>query len=253
MPSYNATGLVLHRIDLGENDRILTLFTRERGKLSAVAKGARRPKSRLSGATELFIQARLHLAVGRTLDIVTQCEIEASFGALRTDLQRLIRATYFCELLDRFTGDRDEASSQELFDLTVGALLLLQRAEVYPDSVVHAYELQLLATLGYAPVLDRCVLCGGEAGPRGIGFSAALGGLVCGADRPRGGDAVPLSQESVQLLRTLQTGDPDTILALRPAPRTAAEIARALRWFVRFRTERTLKTADFLDQLRASA
>ena len=126
MPSYNATGLILHRIDLGENDRILTVFTREKGKISAVAKGARRSSSRFSGATELFMQARLQLGVGRTLDVVSQCEIQNSFVALRSDLQRLVRATYFCELLDRFTGDRDESSSQELFDLTVGALLHLE-------------------------------------------------------------------------------------------------------------------------------
>src|SRR5258707_7868292 len=117
MPSYNARALVLHRSDLGENDRILTLYTREKGKLNAVARGARRGVSRLSGATELFILEKLQIAAGRNLDIIMQCEIEMSFSGLRTDLQKLARATYFCELLDRFTGDRDAASSPELFDL----------------------------------------------------------------------------------------------------------------------------------------
>jgi DNA repair protein RecO (recombination protein O) len=252
MPSYNATGLVLHRIDLGEHDRILTLYTREKGKLSAIARGARRAASSLSGATELFIAARLHLAVGRNLDIVTQCEIENSFVVLRTDLQMLVRATYFCELLDRFTGDRDGASSEELFDLTVGALLLLQRSESYPDAVVHAYELQLLAVLGYAPVLDHCVVCGAVSPSKGAGFSPALGGLVCASDRFRANDAVALSEESTRALRDLQSGDSTLILSLRPSASAVAEIARALRWFVRFRSELNLKTADFLDQLRAS-
>ena len=253
MPSYNATSLVLHRIDFGEYDRMLTLFTREKGKVSAVAKGARRASSRLSGATELFVQARLQLGVGRNVDIVTQCEIERSFTALREDLQRLTRATYFCELLDRFTGDRDEAASQDLFDLTIGALLLLQRASDYLDGVVHAYELQLLATVGYAPVLDRCVACGDPVGMRGGGFSPALGGIVCPSDRFRATDAVTLSAESALTLQTLRSADPEEILALRPAPKTAAEVAKALRWFVRFRSDRGLKTADFLDELRASS
>lgn len=252
MASYNATSLVLHRTDLGEHDRILTLYTREKGKLSAVAKGSRRAASRLSGATELFIEARMQLAEGRSLDIVTQCEIQQSFSGLRTDLQRLARATYFCELLDRFTGDRDEASSEELFDLTVGALHLLQRSEGYHDGVVHAYELQLLATLGYAPVLDRCVVCGGPSGQRGGGFSPALGGAVCPADRSRASDVVVLTPEAAEMLLRIQTADMAVILALRPPARTAADAARALRWFVRFRAERALKTADFLDQLRSS-
>ncbi len=252
MPSYNATSLVLHRIDLGEHDRIVTLFTREKGKLSAVAKGSRRAASRLSGATELFIQAKLQLGMGRNLDIVSQCEIQQTFTGLRNDLQRLARATYFCELLDRFTGERDEASSKELFDLTIGALLLLQRAEEYPDGVVHAYELQLLATLGYAPVLDRCVACGAPLAAKGAGFSPALGGIVCPADRFRTNDAVQLSNEAALNLQQLQAADPETILAMRPSSQAAAEAAKALRWFVRFRAERSLKTADFLDQLRAS-
>ncbi len=251
MPSYNATSLVLHRSDLGESDRILTLFTRERGKVSAVAKGARRGTSRLSGATELFVQARVQLAEGRTLDIVTQCEIEQSFSSLRTDLQRLARATYFCELLARFTGDRDEASSQELFDLTVGALLLLQRAETYLDGVVHAYELQMLSTLGYAPVLERCVVCGSATGIQATGFSPSLGGIVCRSDRSGANDAVALSAASLGALRQLQAPDAEAVLAVRPTGQAAAEMAKAMRWFVRYRSERNLKSADFLDQLRA--
>jgi DNA repair protein RecO (recombination protein O) len=250
MSNYTATTLVLHRTDLGETDRILTLFTREKGKLSAVAKGARRPKSPLSGATELFTQARVQLAVGRTLDILTQCE--KSFGGLRTDLQRLARATYFCELLDKSTGDRDNASSQDLFDLTIGALLLLQRAETYPDAVVHAYELHLLGTLGFAPVLGHCVACGASLESRGASFSPSLGGVVCNADRFRANDTMPLSAEAHEAMQALQSGDSEGVLGLRPSPKAAAEIARALRWFVKYRGERTLKTADFLDQLRAS-
>src|SRR5579871_4481700 len=132
MPSYTAAGLVLRRINLGETDKILTLYTREHGKLSAVAKGARRAGSRLSGATELFTYSRNLLA----------------------------RATYLCELLDRLTLERDATMSEELCDLTLSALYLLKRAQDYPDGVVHAYELRLLAALGYAPVLDRCVRCG---------------------------------------------------------------------------------------------
>jgi DNA repair protein RecO (recombination protein O) len=252
MPSYNASSLVLHRSDLGENDRLLTLFTREKGKLNAVAKGARRGVSRLSGATELFVLAKLQLAVGRSLDIVMQCEIEKSFTALRMDLQKLARATYFCELLDRFTGDRDAVSSPELFDLTVAALLLLERASEYPDAVVHAYELQLLSALGYAPVLDRCVACGNLVSGQGIGFSPALGGLICTQDRSRVDDAVGVSRESVQMLRVLESGEPAEVLRLAPAAASAAEMAKALGRFVRSRSDRNLKSADFLDQIRAA-
>jgi len=252
MPSYNARALVLHRTDLGENDRLLTLYTHDKGKLNAVARGARRAVSRLSGATELFVLAKLQLAVGRNLDIIMQCEMETSFAALRTDLQKLARATYFCELLDRFTGERDAVASPELFDLTVAALLLLERTNEYPDAVVHAYELHLLSALGYAPVLDRCVACGGAISAQGTGFSPSLGGLVCTLDRSRVGDAMSISADSVRTLRQLEIGDPADVLNLTPSAATVSEIARALGRFVRARADRNLKSADFLDQIRGA-
>src|SRR5579862_2141676 len=107
MPLYKSTAIVLHRTNLGETDRILTLLGRETGKLNAVAKGARGPKSRLSGVSELFTHSRILLAAGRNLDIVSQGEIRESFPALRTDLALMARATYLCELTDRLTEERE--------------------------------------------------------------------------------------------------------------------------------------------------
>src|SRR5437879_4466300 len=125
MPVYKVNGIVLRRSDLGETDRILRLFTRECGRVDTVAKGARRGTSRLSGATELFTHSRMLLATGKTLDIVSQCEIRESFPGLRGDLQRIARATYLCELVDRLLADREP--NTEAFDLLLSALYLLQR------------------------------------------------------------------------------------------------------------------------------
>ena len=252
MPAYSATGIVLHRVNLGETDKILTLYTRGLGKLSAVAKGARRSGSRLSGATELFTQSRLLLSTGKNLDIITQCEIAESFPPLRVDLGLLARATYLCELLDRFTADRDSIASEELFDLLVSALYLLQRAVDFPDMVVHAYELRLLSAQGYAPVLENCVVCGNPLDRRARGFSPSLGGVLCGADRFGAEDAFAISLEAIDVLQALLSAEPEVLLIQRPGVKAAAEIDRALRWYIRYRADRALKSAEFLDQLRAS-
>ena len=253
MPSYSAKGLVVHRLNLGETDKIVTLFTREFGKLSAVAKGVRKSGSRLSGATELFTQSRLLLATGKSLDIITQCEIEYSYPDLRLDLERLARASYYCELLDRFTLERDAITSEELFDITVAALRALQAAEENSlDLAVHAYELRLLDALGYAPVLDRCVRCDGPLYGRQSGFSPILGGTLCAADRYKADDSQGLTAGAITLLQNLAQSN----FADFPAPpdsKTAAELNRALRWYIRSRTERDLRSADFLDQLRADS
>ncbi len=252
MPAYPASAIVVHRTNLGEADRLLTLYTREVGKVSAVAKGARRSRSRLSGMTELFTASRLLLASGRNLDIVSQAEIRESFPNLRMDLPRLARATYLCELLDRMTESHDASQSEELYDLTLSALTLLGRGDLWLDAIVHAYELRLLALQGYSPVLDHCVLCGGALGARAGGYSPSLGGALCASDRFGAEDAVPLATDSLQLLELLLHAEPEALLSLSPSRKVAAEIGKALRWTVRLRAHRSLKSADFLDQLRQS-
>jgi DNA repair protein RecO (recombination protein O) len=248
MPVYKANALVLHRINLGETDKILTLFCREAGKLSAVAKGARRGSSKLSGATELFTHSRLLLAVGKSLDIVSQCEIRESFPALRTDLAKLTRATYLCELTDRLVEEREP--NPEVFDLMLSALYLLQRTKKDPDAIVHAFELRLLAERGYSPVLERCVKCGEELDRRRLAFSPSLGGVLCSADRYAHDDAIAVGWETLALMRRLMDAETDELVQLTPPGKALQEVAKCLRWYIRYRTERDLKSVDFLEMLR---
>src|SRR5437588_6301396 len=95
---YQAEVVVLRRTSFGETDRILVLFSREKGKLSAIAKGARRSLSRLGGGTEPFTQSSVQLAVGQNLDVLTQCRVERSFPALRRDLEKMGYASYLIEM-----------------------------------------------------------------------------------------------------------------------------------------------------------
>lgn len=250
MRTYTATGIVLHRTLLGETDKILTLYTQEHGKISAVAKGARKSTSRISGATELFTRTRFLLAKGRSLDVVSQCEIIESYPLLRTDLDRLARATYLCELLDRTTMLHDDSASDVLHDLTAGALYLLQRALTYPDGVVHAYELHLLSELGYSPVLDRCTKCGTYVQNRSVAFSASQGGVLCSDDRHHAKDSAALSVDALNTLVELRDADPEALLRVCPTPRVRVEMARAMRNYVEHRLDRKLKSSEFLEQLR---
>jgi DNA repair protein RecO (recombination protein O) len=248
MPVYKATGIVLHRSNLGETDKIVTLLTREAGKLNAVAKGSRRPGSKLSGATELFTCSRLLLATGKSLDIVTQCEMKEAFTALRGDLSLLARATYLCELTDRFIEEREP--NQEVFDLLLSALYLLRRAQDRPDIIVHAFELRLLAERGYAPALDHCVRCGSALEKRRFGFSPSLGGALCSADRFAVNDAITVNPEILAFMRQLSDAEPGELISLAPEPAVMRDVAKCLRWYIRYRTERDLKSAEFLEMLR---
>src|SRR5665213_1914527 len=124
--SYRTSAVVLRRVNFGETDRILTLFSRERGKLGAIAKGARRIKSSMSGASELCSFSVFQLAMGANLEVVTQVELKNAFLGLRTSLERVSRAVYALEFCAEFLEERQP--QPELFDLLLSALYVLEKA-----------------------------------------------------------------------------------------------------------------------------
>jgi DNA repair protein RecO (recombination protein O) len=255
VPVYKTNALVLRRIPLGETDKILTLFTREYGKISVIAKGARRTTSRKSAGTEPLTLIRALLAEGRNLDVLTQVETRASFPLITGNFGLFLRATYACELVDRLTIERDPAG--DVFDLLLATLYVLQRA-VDPDAALHAYELKLMALAGYEPQLDACVVCErmlGEAEPPG-GYSALRGGALCRscADSEVREDLLPFPLEALWTLQTLlATHDPHELAALVLPEPARDPINRALHAHLRFHLERDVRSSAILDALRVGA
>jgi len=256
MPVYKANAIVLRRIPLGETDKVLTLFTREYGKLAAIAKGARRTTSRLAGASEPLMFVRALLAEGQNLDVLTQGDIRDSFADIRSDFGLFLRATYACELIDKLTADRDPAL--ELFDQLLSTLYILQRARD-PDAVIHAYELRIMGHVGYEPQLDSCVRCERPLEPasklRPGGYSPTRGGAVCDecafAARE---ELLPMSSATLEWLRYLAVEDNARALADADLPvEVRNEMNRLLRAHLRFRLERDVRSTAFLDAYRIGA
>ena len=167
--------VVLRHTDWGEADRLLSLFTREAGKLRSVAKGVRRLRSRKAGHLEPFTRVALMLARGRDLWIVTQAETVDAFQPLREDLVRTGYAAYVIELLDRFTYE--EGENRPLYSLLVDTL---GRVALEPDPFlsVRYYEMRLLDIVGFRPNLFHCVQCGNEIKAQDQFFSAEKGGVL---------------------------------------------------------------------------
>jgi DNA repair protein RecO (recombination protein O) len=252
---YKAHALVLKRIAIGETDKVVTLYTREWGKVRAIAKGARRPTSRLAGATELLTYSRVVLAVGQNLDVLSQAEVREAFLGLRQDLLRIGYASYLLELTDAATAERQP--NAELFDLLLSALYVIERSDA-PDLGARMFELKGLRLLGYEPHLDRCVRDRaefvGEGGgrPIEIAFSAARGGAVCARCAPETPGAVPLSQAALGLMRELLATEPQAVPLLPTTEEQRAEIARHLVSFVRARIDAPLRSLSFIDEVHAT-
>jgi DNA repair protein RecO (recombination protein O) len=250
---YTTPAVVLHRINLGENDKILTLFTRERGKLSAVAKGSRKPISKLAGATELFTHSRMQLAVGRSLDVITQAEIAHPFQRIRGDLTRIAYASFLTELVERFTAERDPHAA--VFDLLVETLSVLERTPS-PGLVAQLFALRLLANLGYRPHLEDCVTCHQAVDAEPAAFSPSLGGVLCAAHRRRHADVIPVRLDTLALARMLLRIPPTDAAALQTLaehalPTVCRELDKVLRAHLQYRLERPLRSLDFIQEIQA--
>jgi DNA repair protein RecO (recombination protein O) len=240
----------LRRQDLGETDRLLTIYSPDRGKLRVVAKGVRKPRSRKAGHLEPLTRARLMLARGRELDIITQAEALELYPSLRDDLTRLGQASYAVELLDRFTVE--EGESQRLYDLLVDTLdRLTEGSEA--AVVLRFFELRLLDLVGYRPELVKCVGCSEEIRPQDQFFSAALGGALCPGCGGGQRDTYPISLAALKVLRYYQRNAYAVVAAVSIRPAVHAELNTIMENYLSYLLERRLNTPAFLRRVRELA
>jgi len=201
---YRDAGIVLRTQKLGEADRIVTLLTRNHGRVRAVAKGVRRTKSRFGARLEPSMVVDVQLYEGRSLDTVTQAESLASYGdPIARDYVAYTAATAMLETAERLTEEREPALQQ--FTLLAGGLRALAADEHEAGLVLDAYLLRSLAVAGWAPSFYDCARCGAP-GPHKA-FNLASGGTVCPSCRTPGSASPAL--DTLALLAALLSGDWD--------------------------------------------
>jgi DNA repair protein RecO (recombination protein O) len=247
--SFRAEAVVLRHSDFGEADRLLTLYTREHGKVRAIVKGARKIASRKAGHLEPFTRVKLQLAKGRDLLIVTQAETIDAYSSLRADLTLTGYAAYVLELLDRFVPD-EETALPSLFRLLTETLSRLATDPI-PWLTVRSYEMRLLDLLGFRPQLFECANCRKEILAEDQFFSAALGGATC----PRCGQGLPglwpISVEALKYLRHFQRSEYREATRARPDEETQREVETVMQGYFQYLLERELNTPGFIKHVKA--
>jgi DNA repair protein RecO (recombination protein O) len=207
MPAEKALALVLRTTDWSETSRIATLWTREFGKVRALAKGGRRLRSNFENALDLLTVCGivfLRKSSG-SLDLLTEAQVVRRFARLRTDLPALYAGYYVAELLSDWTEEYDPHPA--LFDEALETLAVLGEKEAATGPRLARFELVLLRELGYSPVLAACAVCGGAPAGR-LAFSPAAGGVLCGGCAGSHRDRRPLSAPAWEALRALaESGD----------------------------------------------
>jgi DNA repair protein RecO (recombination protein O) len=244
--SLRVEGIVLHHSDIGEADRLLTIYSRELGKIRAVAKGVRKPRSRKAGHIEPFSQAILLLARGRDLFILTQAEAVNSHTSLKEDLVLLGYASYVIELLSSFTYEGEE--NQDLYRLLKNALIRLD-SDDNPNLVIHYYEVRLLDLVGYRPKLFACAQCDTEIKAEDQYFSPSQGGVLC----PKCGRSSPgcrlISVDALRYLRHFQRSSYKEAGRANIKPAIYDEIEQILHFYVTHILEKKLNSPSFLNRM----
>jgi len=239
---YRDEGVVLRTQKLGEADRIVTVLTREHGRVRAVAKGVRRTSSKFGARLEPFSHVDVQFYTGRTLDIVTQVESLSAYGAgIAGDYSSYTAGTAMLETAERLTDVEKEPAVQQ-FLLLVGGLRALAAREHVAGSVLDAYLLRSLAVAGYAPNFDNCAKCG-LPGPHRW-FSVPVGGSVCSDDRPQG--SVTVTPEGLEVLGALLAGDWDVVESAEAKSRRESTgiVAAYLQWHL----ERGLRSLRLVER-----
>lgn len=243
MPPVNVQAIVLRRRPLGEADKVLTLFTREMGKLSAIARGARKPTSKLAGSTETCVQARFHLAPGRTFWIVTQASVERARARLHRLLMNAATAIYACELVDRLL--EENVPDEDLFDLLAGTLDELETTE-HPTWTLCRFENMLMTQQGYSPELETCTRCGKPIEEQTIAFLPQMGGTLCQSCARMVPGTVRLSRTAWLVWRLLNAGAQTDF----PGEEVSKELEQAVHLHLRYHLDREMKSTQVLWQLR---
>ena len=248
--SFRVEALVLRHRDWGEADRLLTLYTRQRGKIRAVAKGARKIRSRKAGHLQPFTHITLQLARARGPYIITQVETLDAYVPLREDLTLTASASYLVELLDQFTYEEEEINLA-LFNLLNESLARLSRGEG-TWVIIRNYEMRLLDYLGFRPRLFHCAGCEAEIKAEAQFFAASQGGVLCpscGIGHP---SARPVDMETLKYLRHFQRSSYPDARRANPHREIRARIDALMQFYLTYLLERGLNSPQFLKEIKRS-
>ncbi|KAB2952276.1 DNA repair protein RecO [Heliorestis acidaminivorans] len=259
MALLRVQGLVIRSRSYGEADRLLTLLTLEKGKISAIAKGVRKPTSRLKAGIQLFSHSHLMVHEGKNLHTVTQAEAIEAFYALQIDPDRFAHASYMAELVDKFTL---EQGGSDLYPLLLTFWHLLTVYDI--AMVTRLFELRFLDQLGYGPAFSACVICGNPLMEdlarltQPYLYAPLRGGFIgnCCSNYERGkvdrDSEIIIAPNTVALLRYLRNMDPRQIGKLKAGIKTAKQARELLQETIKCRYEGRMRSWSVLEAIEVA-
>lgn len=180
METFVTDAINLKSYNLSEADKIMVMYSRDKGLIRGVAKGVKKPKSKLGARMDLLVANRLMLHKGRNLDTISQAEALNTFSRTRTNMDKIFYSMYVSEVVNNF-GVEDDPCSATVFDLLYDALTTISRADSKIEILVAVlkFQLKMMRISGFSLELDKCLCCGQPIEHENMFFSGHLGGVVC--------------------------------------------------------------------------
>lgn len=232
-------GLVLRETVTRDADKILTVLTPDRGRLSVIARGARRKGSRVAAACQLLAYSEMTLYEKGRWTMLDAADTIELFDGLRQDLTALSLAAYFAELTEAVSD-----GSGDVLPLLLNALYALSALKKPPQLVKPAFQFRLMALAGYEPMADGCALCGAPE-PENPMLDVVHGVVHCGKCREKGGLSLPLTASGLAALRYVLYGDPRRPYSFSLPPEGLRALNHAADAYVSAQLERSFRTLDY--------
>ncbi|UII54911.1 DNA repair protein RecO [Cytobacillus spongiae] len=239
-------GIVIRTIDYGETNKVVTLYTREFGKIGVMARGAKKPNSRLSAVTQLFTYGYFLFQKSSGLGSLQQGDIISSWRSIREDIFITAYSSYVVDLTDKVTDDRKP--NPFLFELLYQTLNFMNEG-YEPQIISHIYEMKMLNPLGLYPVLNQCAACGSADGT--FSFSIREGGFICHRCLDKDPYHLKISPATVKLLRLFYYLDLSRLGEISVKDQTKAELNKVISTYYDEYSGLNLKTKKFLNQMNA--
>lgn len=249
MAFVKTLGIVVKEVSIGEADKIITIFSRNRGRISALAKGGKRPKSKLSAGSQLMCYGEYLLYSGKELYSVNSCEVIEPFYEIRNDMVKLTYAAHFMDIVMEIV--QENQPSPKLLQLLLNSLHMLAKTEKSPELVSRVFELRALATAGYAPHVGNCMVCGHEA-EKAYAFSFSKCGFICDSEKCSSVDgfAPELSIGASRAIQHIICARMDELFSFGLSPEVLEELGRVTRRYLKEQLERDFTKLDFLKSIQ---
>ncbi|HEV7678633.1 MAG TPA: DNA repair protein RecO [Candidatus Dormibacteraeota bacterium] len=245
MSSYTDEGVVLRRIDYAEADRILTVLTREHGKIGVIARGVRKAPGRMAPHTDLFARSSMHIARGRgELEVLTQAQ-RVGPALPSSDARRVACASLCAELADRVL-EGNHPLEQGIYELVADALEACADPARDPRSAVAWFARRMIDRLGYAPELTVCASCASSLPEEPAVFSAAGGGLLCARCAMADPGGVECPVRVIKVLRVIASADADLYARLRLDAQTLVVLELVVERELAQHVDRRLRSLEVL-------